>query len=68
MLVDPFPGKASWSLDQAPSDCLKQPLSPQTGRSIVHTLYPVSLGGFLAENQPLDLYRKFESFLLYGIR
>jgi uncharacterized protein len=67
LLVDLFPetcflitGSSSFGISQAASE-------PLTGRSIVQTLFPVSLGELLKMEKPLDLYRRFESFLLYGM-
>jgi len=67
MLVDLFPdtsflvtGSSSFGLSQTVSE-------PLTGRSVVHTLYPISLGERRAIEEPLDIYRRFESLLLYGM-
>lgn len=67
LLVDLFPatsflatGSSSFGLSQAATE-------PLTGRSIVHTLHPVSLGELLQREQPFEVYRQFESFLLYGM-
>lgn len=60
-LVPPMaPRGSSFGLSQAATE-------PLTGRSIVHALHPVSLGELLRREQPLEVYRQFESILLYGM-
>jgi uncharacterized protein len=67
MLVDLFPetsflvtGSSSFGLSQEVSE-------PLTGRNLVQTLYPISLGELRSVEEPLDVYRRFESLLLYGM-
>jgi predicted AAA+ superfamily ATPase len=67
MLVDMFPetsfivtGSSSFNISQSTAE-------PLTGRSIVKTLYPISLTELKLEKSDFDIYRNFEEYLLYGM-
>jgi predicted AAA+ superfamily ATPase len=67
MLVDLFQdkyfiitGSSAFNISQSASE-------PLTGRSIVKALFPIGLVELLLQFEPFDIYKNFESYLLYGM-